>query len=357
MTKSKPKKDKTPTPDASAKEKPPVTEETKTEETKPKETAIEKPAENAIATLGQGDPLYLERYGEAVQRVAVEVPTPVAFQQIIDALPEEYVDNLMGIIQKTMGARKGVYGDSDRPDFPELRVYHGTGNDPNRPEEQIPGQYYLTTKESVGKTFEGTVLALWGGRTMWGDADAGESTKMPICQSMDRKMGSTCGECDKCPNKPWRDGQQQRCSDDVVAFMLSRDMSEIVLVRFQKTSEPAGKQLKKYTKRSMQLWSKWYRLGLESRTAKNDSSIRWFVMNVEPCTGDDALVPAEIYNFCDAMCVSLEASFILPNMAGIYRSGQADDIDEEATEEEGGGSTPMMEKEDYGDMDDDKPNM
>ncbi len=323
------------------------------------EKAIEKAAPNALADLGKGDVLFLDRYGKAVARVAEELPTSGTFQQIIDALPEEYIDNLMGIIQKTMGARTGVYGDSDRPDFPELRIYHGTGNDPNRPDKQIPGEYYLTTKENVGEAFEGTVLAMWGGRTMWGDAEAGETTKMPICQSMDRKMGSTCGECETCPHKPWRDGKQQRCSDDVVAFMLSRDMKEIVLVRFQKTSEPAGKQLKKFTKRAMQLWSKWYHLSLESRTSKTDSNRRWYVMKVEPCSGDDALVPEAIHEFCDAMCVSLESTFILPNMASIYRNVQSPD--DELDAEDGGGSSDLMSKDggdkDYGDMEDDAPNV
>lgn len=343
----------------------PVTDETSTqEETVEKEektdapkTAIAKAAPSSLAALGEGDVLFLERYGKAVKRVAEELPTTTEFQKITDALPEEFIDNLMGIIKRMMGSRKGVYGDSDRPDFPELRVYHGTGNDPNRPDKQIPGEYYLTSKENVGEKFEGTVLAMWGGRTMWADTAAGETSKMPICQSMDRKIGSTCGECETCPHKPWRDGEQQRCGDDMVAFMLSRDMKEIVLVRFQKTSEPAGRQLKKFTKRSMELWTKWYQLSLQARVSKTDDSKRWFVMQVEPCTGDDALVPESIHAFCDAMCVSLEATFILPNMASIYRDGQADDDDDDTTEDSGGSADLMTKKadeksENYGDMED-----
>ena len=318
--------------DVEEKEVSAATEETKeTEES----TAIEKAKPNALSTIGEGDEAFLSLYGSAVERVSVELPTPAAFQEIIDGLPEGYIDDLMGIIQKTMGARKGVYGDSDRPDFPELRIYHGVGNDPNRPDKQIPGEYYLTTKETVGEKFEGAVLAMWGGRTMWGDAEAGESTSMPTCQSMDRKMGSTCGTCETCPHLPWRDGQHQRCADDVVAFMLSRDMKEIVLVRFQKTSEPAGRQLKKFVKRSMQPWSKWFQITSESRTSKQDSNRRWYVMKVEPAK--EPTVPAEIHDFCDAMCTSLEATYILPNIASIYRSGQLDDVPDT-----GAGSVGLM---------------
>ena len=306
-----------------------------TEET-PKKDAIEKAQPTAIASIGDGDDAFLKLYGSAVERVSIELPTPGMFQAIVDGLPEKYIDNLMSIIKKTMGSRKGVYGDSDRPDFPELRAYQGTGNDPNRPDKQIPGEYYLTTKESVGEKFEGTVLALWGGRTMWGDPEQGESTKMPMCHSMDRKIGSLCGACEDCPHLPWRDGQHQRCADDVVAFMLSKDMKEIALVRFAKTSEPAGRQLTKFVKRSVYPWSRWFQLTLEQRTSPQDSSRRWYVMQVEPCK--DATVPSEIHDFCDAMCTSLEATYILPNMASIYRTGQVD----EAEEDDGGAASAGM---------------
>ena len=323
-----------------------------------KDKAIEKAKPNAITEIGKGDELFLSRYGDNIQRVAEELPTPAQFQTIIDNIPEEYIDNIMSIIQKTMGARKGIYGATDRPDFPELRIYHGTGNDPNRPEKQIPGEYYLTTKETVGEKFEGTVLALWEGRTMWGDADAGETTKMPICQSMDRRLGSTCGPCVDCPHKPWRDGKQQRCADDVVAFMLTKDMKEIVLARFQKTSEPGGKQLKKFIKRSMYPWSKWFQVTSEQRTSKQDSNRRWYVMKVEPLSGEEGLVPEAIHDFCDGMCTTLEATFILPNIANIYRNGQNEDDDD------AGDDIKLMDPDkkdgDYGDMDDapeDKPNV
>jgi len=308
-----------------------------TKEENPKTTMTEKPQTSAITAIGAGDAAFLELYGKDVTRVASELPSPVAFQQIVDGLPDEYVDNLMSIIQKTMGSRKGIYGDDDRADFPELRAYQGTGNDPNRPDKQIPGEYYLTTKESVGEKFEGTVIAMWNGRTMWGDPDAGESTKMPKCHSMDRKIGSLCGKCDACPHLPWRDGQHQRCSDDVVAFMLSKDMKEIVLARFAKTSEPAGRQLKKLVKRSVYPWSRWFQLTLEQRTSPTDKSRRWYVMQVEPLK--DSVVPPTVYAFCNAMCTTLEATHILPSMANVYRTGQSD---ENEVDEPGAGSAKMM---------------
>ena len=151
---------------------------TKKKDKKSEETSIEKSKQNAITEIGQGDVLFLERYQKSIDRVAEELPSATEFQQIIDDIPDEFVEDLTSIIQKTMGTRKGIYGDSDRPEFPELRIYHGTGSDPNRPDKQVPGEYYLTTKETVGDVFQGCVLALWEGRTMWGDAEAGARCKL-----------------------------------------------------------------------------------------------------------------------------------------------------------------------------------
>jgi len=318
------------------------------------ETSIEKTGTISLATsLGINNELFTERYAKELERVSDELPTQIELQQIIDNLPDDFADGISEIIRRASGKRKGVYSSDDRPDFPELRIYHGTGNDPNRPENQIPGQYYLTTKENIGKEFEGTVIALWSGRTMWGDTEAGDSVRMPICNSMDRKMGSTYGDCEKCFHRPWRDGKQQKCANDVVAFMLSKNLQDIVLVRFQKTSEPAGKQLMKFVKRSMSNWSKWYKITAEARTSKSDTNRRWFVMVVEP---EGELVPEALHPFCDAMCSILEYTHVLPGIAATYR--QAKEAVEET--EEGAGSAGLVEgdentgdnKPDYGDMED-----
>lgn len=316
---------------------PETTETPETKEEMTKTTAIKKAPPTTIASIGAGDDAFTERWGGAVERVAFNLPTLPEFKTIIDALPAEYAANLKSIVRKAMGAREGVFGPGDQQaDWPELRVYQGTGTDPNRPDKQIPGEFYLTTKETVGDKFEGAVLALWEGRTMWGDPDAGESTKMPMCHSMDRIMGSLCGPCDDCPHFPWRDNQRSRCADDVVAFMLSKDMKDIVLVRFAKTSCPAGTQLRRLSGRGENNWDRWFTLTIDPRTSPTDKSHRWYVLKVEPSAG--APVPTEIHEFCRAMCTSLQASYILPNLASIYRSGQVD-----APPADGGaGSAPML---------------
>jgi len=334
-------------------------EKSNTEETTTStETALDKPEETSLAaTLGYNNELFMERYAKDVERVASALPTSHDLQKVLDDLPDEMADGISEIIRRASGKRKGVYDADGRPDFPELRIYHGTGNDPNRPENQIPGHYYLTTKENVGPEFEGTVVALWAGRTMWGDADAGDSVRMPICNSMDRKMGSTYGECESCPHRPWKDGQKQKCANDVVAFMLSKNLEDIVLVRFQKTSEPAGKQLLKFVKRSTDNWAKWYRITAEAKTNTADRNRRWYVMVVEP---EEELVPEELHPFCDLMCSMLEYTHVIPGIASVYRQAKEalDDNGGPKNEGDGGGSAGLITEDDakggpdYGDMGD-----
>lgn len=299
------------------------------------------PAGNASDSLQQllkvDNPEFIARYSKDIKRVQQELPTPSQLQKLLDDLPDQYED-LIEMMRRITGKKKGVYSQDDRPELPELRIYHGTGNDANRPEGQIPGEYYLTSQEKVGKQFEGTVLLMYEGRTMWGAAEDG-GLRMPACNSMDRIVGTSFGLCASCPHRPWRDGQQQACSNDVIAYMLSKNLKDIVLVRFAKTSEPTGRQLKKLVKRSLSVWSRWYKIGAEARTAPTDRSKRWFVMNVEPI--ENSPVPDELHPFCDAMCSILEASTILPNLQNQYQQAQqimgdgsqdSDDDDEDMNE-------------------------
>jgi hypothetical protein len=343
-----------------ATEAPPVPPPAQEEESA---TAIEKPQPPSI-TLAEklaenNTPLFLQTYSDRIASITAELPDKMTANRIVDALPDEYADKISSIIRRNMGKRKGLYADDDRPELPELRIFHGTGNDPNRPENIVPGHYYLTSKETVGKKFVGTVLLAYKGRTMWGDRDAGESTRMPVCQSMDRKVGSSFGYCETCPNKPWRDGKQQRCSDDVVAYMLTQDLNEIVLVRFAKTSEGSGRQLIKFARRTENNWSKWYEVTADATVNQNDKTQRYFVMKVSPLQGEekDVYVPEALHDFCNMMCTILEANIILPGIAHTYR--QSKDLLGQHTPApppvaKGAGSAPPMgdDTPDYGEMPD-----
>jgi hypothetical protein len=348
--------------------------------TEKKNTALAKlsPEGEAVVRLSDMSKRFAEEYAAELKEYSEQVPTPETFQTIVSAIAEnEEVEGaedmafaLSEIIQQTSSQRAGMFAKEDRVEFPELRIFHGAGNDPNRPEDQIPGTMYLNTCESVGKSFTGAVIAIWKGRTMWGNKDAGESTAAPICSSMNRVVGSEFGDCARCPEKPWRDGQKTRCGDDVIAFVLSEKLNRLVLVRFAKTSEPAGKRLFKLLKLCATNWSKWFELTLDKQ--ENDRNV-WYALRVQPANGggDAALTPPIIHPFCEALMNNLSASFVLPGIARIY--SQADSAmaggggGDEST---GGNAEPVtmsdvqnegVDEENYGVMpdvgDDSEPNV
>jgi len=311
------------------------------------ETAIEKFGDSKLlALLGEGNEEFVKEHGAQVLRIEKEMPDPDKLDDIIFSLPDEMADPISNIMQRMNPQRKGIVSSSSQPEFTELRLFQGPGADPNRPDNAIPGQFYLSSKENVGPVFEGTVLAIWEGRTMWGDRSDDGAPRMPICTSMDRKRGSHYGNCESCPNRPWKDNKPQKCANDVVAFMLMKDLKDIVLVRFQRTSEPAGRQLMKLVKRGRMPWLRWYSIDTESRTSQNDKSIRWFVMQVKPI--EEEKVPKELHPFCDAMCTAAERDYIYSGIARIYK--QAQRVMEDAMDD---GQPGMSDEDvDYGSMED-----
>jgi len=332
-----------------------TTEEAQEEQEASTDNKLAKDLPELARRIGSTD-AFLDRYAKRIAAVDRDMPSRESMRDMLASLPEEHQEAVATIMRRMSSDKKGVYSADDRPDYTELRLYQGTGADPNRPDSAVPGQFYLTSKENVGKVFEGTVIAIWQGRTMWPSRDGGGGgARMPVCISMDRKVGSRFGNCSECYNLPFRNGQATDCSDDVVAFMLTRDLQDIVLVRFSRTSEPAGRQLMRFIKKSMVPWEKWFKIETEEHKNK-ESGYRWFTMSVNLVEEDGkaAFVDTDLYDFCEAMCTNAEASYILPGIGRIY--SQAEDAYEEAKEEDDAdGPKPMAKKAgapDYDDIED-----
>lgn len=266
-------------------------------------------------------PSFLERYGKRLARV--ERPSLAQLAMLVDALPDESQGQVTNLIKKMDTERPGLYLADNRPQLTELRLYQGSGSDPNRPDNCRVGDFYLTTKRNVGSEFVGAVIALWQGRTMWPGPD--EARGAPLCTSMDRQMGSKFGNCATCPERPWNQGEKTRCNNDVVAFMLPPDLDELILVRFSRTSETAGRQLSKLVAKDLVPWRRFFRVTSAERQGAGGASIKWHVMRIEP-HGDETM-PSELHEFCAALCSTIEHDFILPGLASIYNSAAEIDVD------------------------------
>jgi hypothetical protein len=323
----------------------------------PPPAAIEKVTapEGAItpyfSKLAEGNDRFITQYRDRITSAENDMPSPRQLQEVIDKLPEDLAENINGIFERLSPVRKGIYAADAKLDMVELRLYQGTGTDPNRPSNCNPGQYYLTSKENVGPTFEGIVVLIWQGRTMWGDRE--DNNRVPVCQSMDRKVGSNYGDCDSCPHLPWKDNKKQLCSDDCGAFMLTKDLKELVLVRFSRTSEPAGRQLMRLVRKTRLPWIKSYKISAEEKKNEKERR-RWFEMRTE--VGD--YTEENIYDLCNALSSITDHDFILPGISFSYK--RAARIMAEVGP---GGNTPVgvlpgddKPKKDY-DFEDNPPNL
>ncbi|RKY27940.1 MAG: hypothetical protein DRP83_01565 [Planctomycetota bacterium] len=288
-------------------------------------------------------PRFVEKFRAQLERVVR--PTLNELVAIVNDIPDDYRDQVATLMKKMDPNRPGLYLADQRPQLTELRLYQGSGNDPNRPDNCRVGHFYLTTKQNVGEKFVGTVLALWQGRTMWPGAD--DARNAPLCTSMDREVGSKYGTCATCPQRPWRDGEKTNCNDDVVAFMLPKDMDDIILVRFSRTSESSGRQLAKFAAKNLVPWQQFYQITASERQGSGGSKIKWHVMKVEPL---EETVPTALMELCAALCAMAEHDFILPGLGRIYND--AADVEGDGPATSGGGDGDDDDTKDYDDFED-----
>ena len=281
------------------------------------------------------NPLFLQRYGTKL-RTCVK-PSISELKGAVNKLPAELKDKITVLLQQMKPDRPGMILADDRPQFTELRINQGVGDDLNRPETCLVGMFYVTTRKNVGKEFIGTPIALWEGRTMWPSIE--EQVKAPVCTSMDRIVGSKYGSCETCHNRPWRDGKRTNCSNDVVVFMLPKDLSDLIMVRFNRSSVKGGQQLINFAKKDLVQWQRWFSLIPEKKTSGEK---RWYEIRTSPVEGEgtEKEVPDELLEFGGILSTMAMHDYILPGLARIYRLAQEASAPEESDDDDTGEEKP-----------------
>ena len=277
---------------------------------------------------------FVREYGQRILSVTRDYKEPEALFELVDALPDEILqkDALYAVLKRLNPERKGIISENTQAFHTDLRLFHGTGNDPNRPEDLLPGEMYFSSGEKVGKEFIGTPIFIWEGREL-AEKKAPDDDSMPkmVCYSNDRKVGSHFGECAKCTYMPWRKKAENEekadmfCRNYVNAFMLAQDGKELVLVRFKNTSEGAGRQLLKFAGRTPQLWYRWYSLKTLVQTSETNKKARWYIYVVGSVTGPEGLVPPALSPICDALYCAAGRDYVFPAIARSYANASAED--------------------------------
>lgn len=322
------KKDSTPTADAPATEAPAAPAAAPTAAPAPAAEAAPA-ASTAIVPAGAAPEVTSEfaqrkalamRLPEDVRPRALMLkrPNPAELMEIVMKLPEASQEAIMMLVSKTNPEKQGLHSSSNGFQATTLKVYHGTGNDPVRPRQTLPGQYYAADSTVIGEKFNAVPLAIYEGQILWPPKDAGEKeSKAPICVSVDRRTGSKYGSCLTCPLAPeHRQYTQGGCMREVTVYLLDDKFTSIYELKFSKTSEGAGRALMGVMKKSNQLWDRWFTFDLKERTDKDK---KWYVINSGPLADASKVnTPPQYHPLFSALSKIIDTDIYYTQLANIH---------------------------------------
>jgi hypothetical protein len=253
-------------------------------DTPEKTTALDLPkaAPPAKLTMGQAaaqqDPAVLDaevlKRRDALHALQTDPTMPEDVRKAVETLHALASPNKPGL-EEMVAAWK----------LPRINIAQPTTRSEAKPETARQGALYTTA---------GQLLEMpWGGIPLYiheENINFPEQGKNPVCQAPDGKLGSPYGECLKCPHLPFGkqnagrgDQKKTDCQSNIVAIMLAKDLSNVYMVQFGKTSRKAGSALMSLAGQQTVLWRQSYLLNTEKKTG--DLGL-YYIYKVEP-TGKD----------------------------------------------------------------------
>ena len=288
--------------------------ETKMPETTAPTTAITTTS-NALAMNQALAARLPEAYHEAV--MLMERPTPVSLLQQVATLPAEWQEKLTALVRRMRPQKQGVHTKGSGFKIAEIRLYQGTGSDPARPAKMAPGGFYTDDSREIETPFVDAILGLHETRTLWPPRDGSVESKGPLCYSLDSVQGSRYGLCSACPKAALlqRDGG---CGQEVVAYVVDREMTGIYSIKFSKTSLREGRKLIRLVQAGDEIWSRWISFAEQEY---KEGSKRWFgykVGAVESKNQADVHVPKALDPIFRGLSQALDAEVYYPALADLY---------------------------------------
>ena len=263
--------------------------------------------------------------------MAEETLPAVLEPDLLQSLSEEQataLNGLMGQLGKS-GAASGPMGlevpeDSGNPiTLPTLKIRQRMTTDTGCPEEAKDGDLYITTGDIVSNPIKVIPIALWKEHVKWEPGGA----KTIECRSPNGVTGNVYGTCNDCPDKPWRDGKQQACNENLNAVFLTEDM-KLLRTRFSGTSYTAGRDLKRFCMAMPTMWAKYFSLTTDKR--KNmKGEFHVFVVKATTEVPPEALQKVSEH-FCRAL-VESRAEFIKEFYARLEATSTSADASGDAT--------------------------
>jgi len=274
-------------------------------------TAITAPPDPGLARLSSRLPTIYHKKILALVR-----KDPLA---TIEALPASYKESMLALANRTNPDKPGIHMQQRGFVPTRVRLYHGVGNDMNRPSNTMPGELYTMSSKVLGNKLQVAYLGGFAGRTLWPPRDSTDS-KGPLCYSLDRAKGSTYGECASCPEAK-KMYTQGGCTQEFTFWFIDKDLTDIYEITLNKSSFKPAAKLASYIASDPVAWTRWFDL---ETVEDKDGSKRWFHVKSAPMTtprgGDVAKekTPVELHPVFEALHVMLDLDVFYPRLADIY---------------------------------------
>ena len=299
--------------------------------------------------------------------IAVDVPVSALTQKYINALPEwqQYLEQVappapteidhalaklsddkrkafLGALSRMNPVKLGQHTSRREFTLPDIRTYHGTGNDEMRPSDCPTGGIYGTDGRllaapkaalanlkhnpkhaKLGTTVAGFVVGVHEAGTFWpprsGNMPEGVEVRanMPICRTLDRKRGDYFGSCAACTYRPFKDNKpnKEACRNEDHVYFVLADFSGVYRVSFSSTSiKPGSGAIKKKSRPWDAYYSHVFELDARERT---EGSNRWFELSAEVSTEvpDPTEEEAALLN---ALTRQIDYEIFFPRLYALY---------------------------------------
>ena len=256
--------------------------------------------------------------------------------KMIFDLPPNLADGLTAALERMNPEMLGMHtARSIEMRLFDIKINHGTGDDPSRPKTTPVGGLYstdgvvratcdkdLAATWKMPETFTGYVIALVESRTLWPPRgeDSDENTnksRAPLCSSFDRQKGDTYGLCDACSHRPFQ-GEKERgdCTNEMIVFIVPEDFSGILRWSFAKTGLETGKAIQKATRAGWRsLWEKPFTFTTRKEVSKDDPGRRWYVAVPTP---SGTPTPAPIAEALRVLARKIDTEVYWPTLRATY---------------------------------------
>lgn len=228
--------------------------------------------------LAARDPLELDAYVAARMDSLREL-------SIDSTLPADIQKAVMVLVDSAGQVKPGMEEVTTRWRIPRIQIAQATSTTAAKPDSAKNGDLFTTAGKVLEKPFPFIPFHFSQENIMFP-----MGAKAPSCQAPDAKLGSPFGECQKCPHLPFGmqnggkgDQKKTECQNQIVVVALSRDLTQVYMIQFSKTSRGAGSALQSLAGQMPVPWQQSYLL----ETEKGNSELGNFHKYKVAPTGKD----------------------------------------------------------------------